>query len=152
LLSFSRFSFKKFFSENILNHYSQQLKTKIMEMTGRVTADAKVTETKNGKKVTNFSIAINDRIKTKDGEMKKLTTYVNCAYWINSGLASYLSRGTLVELTGRIGVNVWKNTDGEPKGVITLHVNNIKLHGKTNNMSMVNENSESTEIVDDLPF
>ncbi|MBS1738048.1 MAG: single-stranded DNA-binding protein, partial [Bacteroidetes bacterium] len=40
-----------------------------MELTGRVTADAKVTETKNGKKVTNFSIAINDRYKTKEGEV-----------------------------------------------------------------------------------
>ena len=61
-----------------------------MEIIGRVTADATVSETKAGKKVVNFSIAINDTYKTKDSnEVQKITTYVNCAYWINVGIAAY---------------------------------------------------------------
>ena len=123
-----------------------------MEMTGRVTADAKVTETKNGKKVTNFSIAINDRFKTKDGELKQLTTYVNCAYWINPGIASYLTKGVVVQVYGGIGVNVWNSPEGEAKGVLTLHVNNIKLHGSSNKTSVSNATESDTEVKDDLPF
>ena len=68
-----------------------------MEIIGRVTADATVSETKAGKKVVNFSIAINDTYKTKDNdEIQKIVTYVNCSYWINPGVATYLMKGTLV--------------------------------------------------------
>ncbi|HEU4573465.1 MAG TPA: single-stranded DNA-binding protein [Chitinophagaceae bacterium] len=125
-----------------------------MELTGRVTANAKVTETKNGKKVTNFSIAINDRYKTKEGEAREVVTFVNCAYWLNAGIAPYLKKGTLVELYGRIGVNVWTNADGEAKGAVTFHVSNIKLHGKPNATEKQNVPAAAavTEPADDLPF
>jgi single-strand DNA-binding protein len=103
-----------------------------MEIIGRLTADANVSETKAGKKVVNFSIAINDTYKTKDSEeVKKITTYVNCAYWINTGIATYLTKGSLVECAGRIGVNTWMGKEGDAKATLTFHVNNIKLHGKS---------------------
>ncbi len=123
-----------------------------MEMTGRVTADAKVTETNSGRKVTNFSIAINDRFKTKDGEIKQLTTYVSCAYWINPGVAPYLKKGILVQLYGRAGVNVWNSADGQAKGVLTLHVSNIKLFGKSSTAGNITEAVEPKENTEDLPF
>lgn len=125
-----------------------------MELTGRVTADAKVTETKNGKKVTNFSIAINDRYKTKEGEVKEVATFVNCAYWLNTGIAPYLTKGTLVELYGRIGVNAWVNAAGEAKGALTFQVSKIKLHGKSNAAEKQNVPAAAavTEPADDLPF
>ena len=69
-----------------------------MEIIGRITKDATVSETKAGKKVVNFSIANNDTYKTKgSSEVQKITTFVNCAYWINPGMAVYLTKGTLVE-------------------------------------------------------
>jgi len=55
-----------------------------MELVGRLTADAKVSILKNEGKVVNFSIAINDSYKPKGSEMAtKVTTFVNCSYWIN---------------------------------------------------------------------
>lgn len=125
-----------------------------MELTGRVTADAKVTETKTGKKVTNFSIAINDRYKTKEGEAKEVVTFVNCAYWLNTGIAPYLTKGTLVELYGRIGVNAWVNAAGEAKGALTFQISRIKLHGKSKvaEKQNVHESAAVTEPADDLPF
>ena len=124
-----------------------------MELTGRVTANAKVTETKTGKKVTNFSIAINDRYKTKEGKARVVVTFVNCAYWLNAGIAPYLKKGTLVELYGRIGVNVWTNADGEAKGALTFHVSNIKLHGKSGAAEKQTVPAATvTEPADDLPF
>ena len=125
-----------------------------MELTGRVTADAKVTETKNGKKVTNFSIAINDRYKTKEGELKEVATFVNCACWLNTGIAPYLTKGVLVEVAGRIGVNAWVNAAGEPKGALTFQVSKIKLHGKSNaaEKQITPAAAVVTEPADDLPF
>jgi single-strand DNA-binding protein len=127
-----------------------------MEIIGRTTADATVSETKAGKRVVNFSIAINDTYKTKDStEVQKTVTYVNCSYWLNPGVAAYLTKGTLVELQGRIGVNTSTGKDGEAKASLTFHVNTIKLHGSGNPK---NETPATTPepakepVADDLPF
>lgn len=130
-----------------------------MEIIGRITADAAVSETKAGKKVVNFSIAINDTYKTKGSdEVQKITTYVNCAYWINPGIAPYLTKGSLVECAGRIGVNAWTGKDGDAKASLTFHVNNIKLHGGnkgivvTEPVPAVTAPAAMAEATDDLPF
>jgi single-strand DNA-binding protein len=100
-------------------------------LVGRVTADAKVNTLKEEKKVVNFSIAINDSYKPKGStEVKNFTTYVSCSYWIGTGIAEHLKKGTLVELCGRISVSAWKDMQGEAKGSLNFHVTNIKLHGK----------------------
>ena len=88
---------------------------------GRVTQNAKINILKNDKKVVNFSVAINDSYKTKQGERKEQTTYYNCSYWINAKIAEYLINGTLVELTGRIINKDWIGKDGEIKSGSKMH-------------------------------
>ena len=126
-----------------------------MEITGRVTANATVHTTKDGRKVVHFSIAMNDSYKSKDSdEWKKLTTYVNCSYWLREGIAKYLTKGSMVEVYGRISVSAWKNAEGEAKGSLNFHVNNIKLHSKGNSEAKeaIAAPAEITEPADDLPF
>ncbi len=124
-----------------------------MELTGRVTADATVTKTKSGKKVVNFSIAINDRYKPKDSEeWKQLTTFVSCSYWRSETIAASIKKGMLVEVAGRISVSAWVNMKGEAKGTLNFHVNSIKLHSKASAESKPVEANTITEPVDDLPF
>ncbi len=130
-----------------------------MEIIGRITADATVSETKAGKKVVNFSIAINDTYKSKGStEVQKIVTYVNCSYWINPGVATYLTKGTLVECYGRIGAHAWTSKEGEVKASLTFHVNTIKLHGGNKSSNQANTVPVTTipaamaEATDDLPF
>jgi len=126
-----------------------------MELVGRLTADANVSTVKDERKVVNFSIAINDSYKPKGSEMvTKITTFVNCSYWINPAIAEHLTKSTLVELSGRIGVNAWTNAEGEAKASLTFHVNNIKLHGKSNAASKesIPAANEIKEPIEDLPF
>ena len=128
-----------------------------MEITARVTADAKVNTLKDERQVVNFNVAINDSYKPKDGsEIKKMATFIQCAYWINPAIAKHLTKGTLVELFGRIGVNAYKDMQGEPKATLTFHVNNIKLHGKGKPTEAENKTAiaaaEITEPLEDLPF
>ena len=130
-----------------------------MEIIGRTTADATVSETKAGKKVVNFSIAINDTYKTKGStEVQKIVTYVNCSYWLNPGVAPYLTKGTLVELQGRIGVNAYTGKEGTAKATLTFHVNNIKLHGGNRSINtettqpVITAPAAMAEAGEDLPF
>jgi single-strand DNA-binding protein len=129
-----------------------------MEITGRLTADARVSETKNSKKVVGFSLAINDNYKGRDGQVTKVTTYVDCSYWLNSTIAQYLTKGTLVELYGRMGANAWVNRDGKAIANLTFHINNLKMLGKSGTATtervadgaQVKNNAGGTD--DDLPF
>ncbi len=127
-----------------------------MEMTARLTGDAKISTLKNDKQVVNFSVAINDSYKAKgSNEVTKVVTYAQCDYWVNPGVAQYLTKGTLVELQGRIGVNAYTSKDGEAKATLTFHVNTIKLHGSTGvkNDSPVKTSAEAIAVpADDLPF
>lgn len=128
-----------------------------MEIIGRLTADANVSETKTGKKVVNFSIAVNDSFKTKSStELQQITNYFNCSYWLNEGIAAYLQKGGLVELHGRISVNAYLNKEGEAKAALNFHVNNIKLHGKSPSIAVGSVTAPATEVApsaaDDLPF
>ena len=97
-----------------------------MEMTARLTGDAKISTLKNERQVVNFNVAINDSYKPQGGnESTKVVTYVQCDYWVNPGIAQYLTKGTLVELQGRIGVNAYTGMDGDAKATLTFHVNTI---------------------------
>ena len=130
-----------------------------MEIIGRLTKDAEVRTTKSEKQVVNFSVAVNDSYKPKGAsEATKVTTYFDCSYWANPGIAQYLTKGTLVELYGRVELNVYNDMKGEAKGSLRFHVNNIKLHGGTKHAT-AKQNEKTTAVagelaepLDDLPF
>lgn len=129
-----------------------------MEMTARLTGNAKISTLKNDKQVVNFSVAINDSYKAKGStEPTKIVTYVQCNYWVNPGIAQWLTKGSLVELQGRVGVNAYMGKDGEAKATLTFHVNSIKLHGKSNGSDattapVVPMATAVAAVADDLPF
>ena len=130
-----------------------------MEIIGRITADANVKTLKDERKVVNFNVAVNESFKPKgSNETKKFTTFFQCAYWINAAIAPFLTKGSLVQLNGRLGVNAYKDMHGEPKASLNFHVNSIKLHGK-NQPSKPESKSDSrvttaqiSEPLEDLPF
>lgn len=102
-----------------------------MEITGRVTADAQVRTLSGEKQVVNFSVAVNDSYKPKDGERVTHTEFFDCSYWIGTGIAQYLTKGSIVELSGRLSTRAWINAEGEPKAGLNFHTSKITLHGGT---------------------
>ena len=119
---------------------------------GRLTADAKTATTKDGRNVVNFTIAQNERFKVKgNDEVKQVTSYYNCAYWMGTGIATHLKKGMLIEAAGRVGVNAWQGADGNAKASLTLHVQYIQLHGKAGKPATAEEQTPA-EAGEDLPF
>lgn len=131
-----------------------------MNIVGRITRNAEINNLKNDKQVVNFSVAINDSYKTKQGERREQTTYYNCSYWINAKIADFLTKGTLVELSGRVSSNAWIGKDGEIKSGLNFHTSNIKLHSSGKNSETVSEKASKSEKnnpftddkEDDLPY
>lgn len=131
-----------------------------MELTGRVTADAAVRTTKTGKKVTGFTIAMNRTYK-KDNEKKTVATFVDCSYWINSGVAEYLKKGTLVQVYGDIDATAWIDKEGKARGQLIMHTQKITIlsksggyegTGNTNSKFNQSAGANGNADDDDLPF
>lgn len=130
-----------------------------MNIIGRLTRDAEVRTTSQDKQVVNFSVATNESYKNKQGEHIEQTTYFDCSYWISTKVASLLTKGTLVELLGRVSTRAWVGKDGEPKAGLNFHTSNIKLHGSSKNTNgqssaTTDERKDANlkEKEDDLPF
>jgi single-strand DNA-binding protein len=100
-----------------------------MVLVGRLTKDAVVNQLKDERKVVNFSLAVNDYYKPKNSDKGVIvTTYVNCAYWVSPKIVEWLKKGNLIEITGRLAINVYKDMQGDAKGTFTCHVDSIKIH------------------------
>lgn len=130
-----------------------------MNIIGRLTKDAEVRTLSNEKQVVNFSVATNDSYKNKQGERIEQTTYFDCAYWLTANVARLLTKGTLVELTGRVSTRAWTGKDGEPRAGLNFHTSNIKLHGGSRKVETLQAPTQSKsnkvtaqETEDDLPF
>jgi len=130
-----------------------------MNIIGRVTKDAQVRTLSDNRQVVNFSLAINESYRNKQGDKVEPTTYFECAYWISPKVASILTTGTLVELTGRVSARAWTGTGGEPRAGLNFNTSNIKLHAggrksQTAEPAPKDGNKKLTlkEPEDDLPF
>jgi len=84
-----------------------------MEITGRLVSDATVRAVNENKNVTGFRVAVNRRYKSP-GEQKEETVYIDCTYWRGEGIAPFLTKGMLVQLSGFITAEPWVSRDGEP--------------------------------------
>lgn len=130
-----------------------------MQFTGRLTADAGVRTVKNDRKVTSFTVAVNKRWKDKNGEKHEKTAYVGCSYWVNSGVAEYLKKGTVVEITGWMDAYAWINKDNDTIANLRCDVETLKLYGyqqkpeeKKSGAKKKPESDKSAEDNDQLPF
>lgn len=130
-----------------------------MNIIGRLTRDAEVKILNNDREVVNFSIATNDNYQNKQGERVEQTTFFDCDYWRSSKVANLLTKGTLVELTGRVSARAWVSKDGKPKAGLNFHTSQIKLYGGGRRAEIVQATEKSVdnsiagqETEDDLPF
>ena len=125
-----------------------------MNITGRVTADAQVRSVSDSKTVVNFSVAIKDSYKNRAGERIEQVTYFDCAYWLSPKVAQILTKGTVVELTGRVSARAWTGSDGQAHAGLNFNTSQIKLHGGGKKAEGVQaptgNNNDDTK--DDLPF
>lgn len=122
---------------------------------GRIGRDAATRQTKNGDKVTGFSLAVDQR---KGGE--KTTLWADCSIWGERGekLAQYLVKGTSIAIAGAIDLDVY---EGQPK--LKVDVREVTLLGGGEKAEASKGNSggparrspdprKAEEVDDDIPF
>jgi single-strand DNA-binding protein len=87
-----------------------------VQLIGRLGKDPESRFTPNGKKVAHFSLAVSNRWKSADGEMKEYTEWVNIEAWGRLGevCQQYLHKGSLIYLEGRLKTDKYEDK-GETK-------------------------------------
>jgi len=137
-----------------------------MNIIGRLTRDAEVRNVSEEQQVVNFSVALNDSYRNKEGERTEQVTFFDCAYWRTTKVAQYLTKGTLVELTGRVSARAWEDADGQLRASLNFRASEIKFHGGGKKDEPVQDNSkpknnraaakatqaQGVDDNDDLPF
>ena len=124
-----------------------------MVLIGRLTKDAVVVQLKDERQVVNFTLAVNDGYKPKGkDEWVSLTTFFNCAYWLNPKIAERLKKGNLIEITGRMYVTTYKDMQGEAKATLICHVGSIKVHQQMRVDDSKAKPVQLEMVKDDLPF
>lgn len=75
-----------------------------VQLIGRLGKDPESKYTPTGKGVTDFPIAVRNRWKTKDGETRESTEWVNIETWerLAEICDEYLAKGSLVYVEGRL--------------------------------------------------
>lgn len=87
-----------------------------VQLIGRLGRDPESKFTPTGKKVTHFSVAISNRWKDADGQMKEYTEWVNIEAWGRLGeiCQQYLHKGSFIYLEGRLKTDKYEDK-GETK-------------------------------------
>jgi len=131
-----------------------------MLFTGRLTANAEVNAVKGDKQVINFTVAISQKWKNKAGEKKEKTAFVECAYWRNSGIAEYLTKGAVVEISGWMEAQGYESKKDGIRARLICTCDTIKLFSLVAKAADPTDSAEKRAVTaganskddDDLPF
>ena len=85
-----------------------------VQLIGYLGKDPESKFTPTGKRVAQFSVAISNRWKGKDGDAKEYTEWVNIEAWGRLGeiCQEYLKKGSLIFVEGRLKTDRYEDEDG----------------------------------------
>ena len=86
-------------------------------LAGNLTRDPELRTLPSGSSVTKFSIAVNRRYTTKDGEQREEVTYVDVESFGRQAenIAKYCTKGSGLLLEGRLKLDQWDDKNGGGK-------------------------------------
>jgi len=128
---------------------------------GRTGADAEIKYTSNGKEVTNFSLAINDSFKNRDGEQTERVEWVRCVAWekLAEVAGEFLTKGKQCYAEGRLQTRTYEDREGNQRTVSEVVVRQLRLlggpgngNGKAEKSNRPAENPDADISEQDIPF
>lgn len=98
---------------------------------GNLTRDIELKHVAGNQAVAEIGLAVNRRYKTKDGEDREETTFVDCEAWGRTAevMKQYLSKGRPVFLEGRLKLDQWTDKDGQKRSKLRVVVENFQFIG-----------------------
>lgn len=101
---------------------------------GNLTADPEIRTMPNGEQVANFTIALNERYKAKDGNVVENVEYVRIVLYrrLAEIAGQYLHKGSQVYIEGRLKTRKWQDNNGQDRYTTEIQVDNLQMLGGRN--------------------
>ena len=98
---------------------------------GNLTADPEIRMMPNGEQVANFSIALNERYKAKDGNIVENVEYVRIVLYrrLAEIAGQYLHKGSQVYIEGRLKTRKWQDSNGQDRYTTEIQGDNLQMLG-----------------------
>lgn len=105
-----------------------------VQVIGNLARDPQVRATKTGKAVASFTVCVNNKYTTPQGEQKDLTDYVNCIAWNNlaEAVGNTLHKGSRVFVEGRFTTRSYQDQSGQKRWISEVNANFIAVPLQTN--------------------
>lgn len=98
---------------------------------GNLTADPEIRTMPNGEQVANFTIALNERYKAKDGNVVENVEYVRIVLYrrLAEIAGQYLHKGSQVYIEGRLKTRKWQDSNGQDRYTTEIQGDNLQMLG-----------------------
>ena len=98
---------------------------------GNLTADPEIRTMPNGEQVANFTIALNERYKAKDGNIVENVEYVRIVLYrrLAEIAGQYLTKGSQVYIEGRLKTRKWQDSNGQDRYTTEIQGDNLQMLG-----------------------
>ncbi|MCA9295539.1 MAG: single-stranded DNA-binding protein [Phycisphaerales bacterium] len=96
---------------------------------GNLTRDVELRNTTSNMAVAKIGLAVNRKFRTKEGEDREDTTFVDCEAWGRTAevMNQYLSKGRPVFIEGRLKLDQWQDKDGGNRSKLVVVVENFQF-------------------------
>lgn len=83
-------------------------------------------------KVASFRLAVTERYKDRNGELKENTEWVNISAWNKSAdiVERFVKKGSLLYIEGKLATRKWTDKDGNERFTTEIRAEGIQLLGK----------------------
>lgn len=89
-----------------------------VELIGNLARDVEVRYTKTGAPVATYTVATNEKFKSKDGEDKEIVAFINCVSWnMDAEKIANAKKGDRVYVNGRLNTRSYEDNNGNKKYV-----------------------------------
>ncbi len=97
---------------------------------GNLTRDIELKHTPSDQSVATIGIAVNRTFKTRDGESREETTFVDCEAWGRTAevMSQYLRKGRPVFIEGRLKLDQWDDREtGNKRSKLKVVIDNVQF-------------------------
>jgi single-strand DNA-binding protein len=98
---------------------------------GNLTRDPDLKYTPGNQAVCEIGLAVNRKYRTKEGEDREDTTFVDCEAWGKQAevLKQYMTKGKPLFIEGRLKLDTWEDKDGGKRSKMRAVIENFQFLG-----------------------
>ena len=98
---------------------------------GNLTRDPELKYTPGNQAVCEVGLAVNRKYRTKDGEDREETTFVDCEAWGKQAevIKQYMTKGKPLFIEGRLKLDTWEDKDGGKRSKMRVVIENFQFLG-----------------------